>query len=133
MAHVLALGLVGVAVEAAAAGSWVADASLPVVRQRGRRYVSPKLAPRPTTPTAGHGITRVHWRYGYNRPGDPHRMARLCAAGRCVDATRARGWSDAFAGLPVTTPFRLVLRMPGTGRVTPVLRGGHVQLVVDFE
>ena len=118
---------------AMAAGSWVADAGLPAISQRGQRYVSPVLAPRSTTPTAGRAIGRVHWRYGYDRPGDPRRQARLCAAGRCIDAASMRGRSKAFAGLPVTTPFQLILMIPGDGRVAPALRAGHIQLVVDFE
>lgn len=116
-----------------AAGSWIAAANLPAIAHRGQRYRSPQLAPRATTPTAGRGITRVHWRYGYDRPGDPRMAARLCAGNRCTDVSGARGWSDAFAGLPVTTPFRLFLQVPGSGRVAPVMRAGRVQLVVDFE
>lgn len=127
------LALAASANMAAAAGSWVAEAGLPAIAQRGRPYVSPQLAPRPTTPTAGQGIGRVHWHYGYDRPGDPRTVAQLCAAGRCVDASSPRGGSEAFAGLPVVTPFHLVLEVPGTGRVAPVMRTGRVQLVVDFE
>ncbi|AWN16013.1 flagellar protein FlhE [Salinisphaera sp. LB1] len=134
-ACVLAVGaaLLAPAWPVIAAGSWVAQANLPAIVHCGQRYVSPTLAPRATTPTAGRGIRRVHWRYGYDRLGDPRMQGRLCAAGRCVDASSARGQSDAFAGLPVATPFHLILETPGTGPVIPVMRAGRVQLVVDFE
>ncbi|MGB7757280.1 MAG: flagellar protein FlhE [Salinisphaera sp.] len=118
---------------AVAAGSWVAQVGLPAIAHRGQRYVSPRLVPRPTTPTAGRGIRRVHWRYGYDRPGDPRMAARLCTAERCVDASSKRGASSAFAGLPVATPFHLILEVPGAGRVAPVMRAGRVQLVVNFD
>ncbi|RJS95178.1 flagellar protein FlhE [Salinisphaera sp. Q1T1-3] len=130
----VAVATIGLAapVAATAAGSWVAEAALPTLRYHGQRYVSPVLKPRPTTPIAGDGIHRVHWTYGYDRPG-PRLSARLCAAGRCIDASKARGTSEAFAGLAVATPFRLVLAAPGTGPISPVLRAGHIQLVVDFQ
>lgn len=129
----LALAACAYAGAVSAAGSWIAEAELPSITQRGRAYLSAPLVPRSTTPTAGHAIGRVLWRYGYDRPGDPRMVASLCAAGRCVDASTPRGGSKAFAGLPVVTPFRLILKVPGTGRVAPAMRAGRVQLVVNFE
>ncbi|KEZ78039.1 flagellar protein FlhE [Salinisphaera hydrothermalis] len=133
VAFAVSLALAACAGTASAAGSWIAEAALPAIGQRGRVYVSPRLAPRPTTPVTGHGIGRVQWRYGYDRVGDPRMVARLCAAGRCVDASNPRGGSKAFAGLPVVTPFHLMLKVPGSGRVAPAMRVGRVQLVVNFE
>lgn len=116
-----------------AAGTWIADAALPSMRHRGQIYRSPWLKPRPTTPLAGRAITRVHWRYGYDRPGKPGTRAVLCAADRCVDASVHRGQSRGFSGLPIATPFRLTLKAPGSARIAPPLRNGHIRLLVDFE
>lgn len=117
---------------ALAAGSWVAETRLTPIARRGVTHVSPALSPRATTPLAGRAITRVHWRYGYDRPVWPRPVARLCMPQRCIEASRARGFSDAFAGAPVATVFKLHWRVPGQGREFPVRRGGHLQLVVDF-
>ncbi|WP_423821840.1 flagellar protein FlhE [Salinisphaera sp. SPP-AMP-43] len=103
------------------------------MRHRGQVYRSPWLKPRPTTPLAGRAITRVHWRYGYDRPGGPRARAVLCAADRCVDASVNRSQSTAFSGLPIATPFRLTLKTPGHKRIAPPLRSGHIRLMVDFE
>jgi flagellar protein FlhE len=116
----------------AAPGAWVADRIAPTLRQRGRIYETSALLPRATTPVTGHAITQVRWRHDYPA-GATQLVARLCGAGRCVDASAARGRSDAFAGLPPRTAFRFWFRVEGRDVLTPALHGAPLQLVVNFE
>ncbi len=118
--------------QAQAAGAWVGETVAPTLRQRGWRYVSDTLAPRPTTPVAGSGITRVSWQYHYAR-WDPALQVALCAAGICVDAASERGASGAFSGLPVATVFRFYFVVAGHGMLPAPLPGGQLQLVVNFD
>ncbi|MES1928642.1 flagellar biosynthesis protein FlhE [Salinisphaera dokdonensis CL-ES53] len=116
----------------AAPGAWVAERIAPTLRQRDRVYETPALLPRATTPVTGHAITQVRWRHDYSVGATPL-VARLCGAGRCVDASAARGHSDAFAGLPPRTAFRFRFRVEGRGVLAPVLHGAPLKLVVNFE
>jgi hypothetical protein len=131
LAWLLLIALLG-AVTADAAGSWIANSLTPKLTRRGWRYTTPKLTPRPTTPTAGRGITSVAWRYGFHRPHDPNLHVALCGGGRCINASTPRGSSHAFAGLPVKTPVRFYFLLPGRGRLTRRLYSAPLQLVVNF-
>ncbi|MES1923796.1 flagellar protein FlhE [Salinisphaera sp. T31B1] len=115
-----------------AAGSWVAEATAPTLRQRGWRYTTAILRPRSSTPVAGRAIRSVSWRYGFGSPG-PAPDVWLCGAGRCIDASTAVGRSTGFAGLAPTTGFRFVFRLAGQGMLADPRRGGALQLVVNFE
>ncbi|GAB3671607.1 flagellar protein FlhE [Salinisphaera aquimarina] len=119
-------------VPARAAGSWVADATTPTLRQRGWRYDTRILKPRASTPLVGRGITSVSWRYEFGNSGRPPRVA-LCAGRRCIEALTPTGRSTAFAGLAPATPFRFVFILPGRGMLATPRRGGPLQLVVNFE
>jgi hypothetical protein len=121
------------AAPADAAGSWIANSLTPQLTQRGRRYATLLLTPRPTTPTAGRGITAVAWRYGFDGPHDPKLRVALCGAGRCIDAGMPQGSSRAFAGLPVKTAFRFYFGVPGRGALIQHPAGAPLQLVVNFK
>jgi len=117
---------------ALAAGSWVAYATTPTLRQRGWRYETPILKPRSSTPLVGRAIMSVSWRYGFATSGRPPRVA-LCADTRCIKVSTPIGRSTAFAGLAPATRFRFVFVLPGRGMLNAPRRGEALQLVVNFE
>lgn len=128
----LALAALVSVTTAHAAGSWVAEAIAPTLRQNQRIYDSAPLKPRSTTPLHGDAIRSVSWQYDFSR-WISGRKAVLCGGGRCIDASAERGSSRAFAGLPVATVFQFRFRVAGEGMLAPPIEGHALQLVVNFE
>lgn len=118
---------------AQAAGSWMSTRSLADIQRRGQS-VTTRLTPDAGAPTAaGARITQINWRQGYDRLAGPYRGAKLCAAGRCLDASAPSGHSHVFAGLAADTVFSFHTVVPGQGKLAPGLHAGTLQLVVDYD
>jgi flagellar protein FlhE len=119
--------LAALALDVAAAGSWVASAPPVRVSMVERESLSAPLLP-PSALREGK-IHSLVWRFKVS-PGAALR-ARICQAEHCITAEQMRGRSQAMAGLPATQPLHFQFSLlPQQTRAVVV---GELQLIVNYQ
>lgn len=122
----IGFGLALAATQAAAAGSWVADAPPMRIAPADHATVSDPIGPVGERP-GGTVIGQIKWRYRHAPGADP--AVRLCHPRRCVALPAMRGRTGALDGLAADTPLRLHGWVPPTA--APV-RIEAIQVIVDY-
>ncbi|MFC0267330.1 flagellar protein FlhE [Kushneria aurantia] len=129
----IAVGLIALAAGApaqgAGGGAVVIDDSTPDLAQRERVY-QVRLQ-HPTLEQLDGEITTLYWRIEL-APSRELPIIELCVAGYCDQLEMRRGASNEFEGLPADSNIEFRFMVPGRGMLQRPIRGGSLQLIVNY-
>lgn len=118
----------------AAPGNWNATKPGVALTYRGQVFSSPAFSPSPGQGVSESNlITVIYWRYAIDGPFDPGMRVKLCNPQRCTDIDGGSGQTQAFSGLPATSPFTFVYSLDGRGRVDRPINVREIAIAVNYQ